>query len=119
MANNNIRITSYNCHGAKNKLPVLNTLTRNAHIVFLQETWLLPNELSVLDNINPTYNYFSLSSVDVESGVLVGRPYGGISVLWEKNLSSMCQVLTFDDDRILGLSIIVSNIKYLLLKNLS
>ena len=112
---NNLHVVSYNCAGVKNKLPIISKMSNESNIIFLQETWLLPNELGILNGINSDFNSFSISSVDLESGVLVGRPYGGLSVMWNKCLSPVCQVVTFDDNRILGITITIDAAKYLLI----
>ena len=100
----NLRFVSFNCCGANNKLPIIADICNNADIIFLQETWLMPSELNVLDSVSPDFYSYSLSSVD-PSQLLIGRPYGGVSILWRKNLSHLCKVVLFDEDRLLGLKI--------------
>ena len=82
---------------------------------FLQETWLCPNELSLLDNVHQHFNSFSLSSVNLQEEVLVGRPYGGISILWNKSLGLNSNVIQYDDKKILGFSLTLQGLTYLFL----
>ena len=67
----NIRITSLNCAGVKNKLPIINDLCEKADIIFLQETWILPTELDLLNSVNKEFTS-SLSAVNLHDGILVG-----------------------------------------------
>ena len=76
----NLNISSFNCQGVKNIIPNIVDLCNKSHIVFLQETWLSPYELTLLNDIHEKFNSFSLSSMDTCSNVFVGRPYGGIIV---------------------------------------
>lgn len=57
---------------------------------------------------------FSTSSVDLGNGVMSGRPYGGLSMLWHRKYAPVCQVFTFDD-RIIGPTFSLKIIKYLFL----
>ena len=40
----------------------------------------MPSELNVLDGVSPDFYSYALSIVD-PSQVLIGRPYGGVSIL--------------------------------------
>ena len=91
---NNLRMISYNCAlcaGVKNKIPVIAKFCKNADIIFLQETWLLPTDLDILNNVDKDFHSFSLSSVDTGDRILIGRPYGGVSILWKRDLSPVCR----------------------------
>lgn len=44
--------------------------------VFLQEHWLLPSELDILNNIYLNFLGVAHSAVDLTSDILVGRQYG-------------------------------------------
>ena len=100
----NLRIVSYNCNGVKNKLPVITDLCNNSDVVLLQETWLLPCETNLLGFVHKDFCAFSLSAVD-DQKLLVGRPYGGLSILWRRSLDSFCRLNKFDDHRIVGFNI--------------
>ena len=109
-----IRVTSFNCSGAKNKLPIISDLCNKADLIFLQETWLLPIDLEVLENINDEFTSFSLSAVDLHDGILIGRPYGCLSVMWNRKLSTVCKVVLFDDQRIMGVALTIDEKEYYL-----
>ena len=109
------RIVSFNCNGVKNKLPVIKSLCQNSDVVFLQETWLREDELNILNNVHSSYDSFSLSSMNIHDDILVGRPYGGISIMWNRALSSCCSIIQYEDNRLLGISINFNDFNYLFL----
>ena len=112
---NNLHVISFNCEGVKSILPEIYELCETADIVLLQETWLFPHEIDLLNNVHPAFYGFSLSSMDVGAGLVVGRPRGGVSILWRKSLGHSCQVIQFDDSRILGRSLKIDNATYIIL----
>ena len=75
------RLVSFNCAGVKSKTPYITSLCDQADMVLLQETWLLPHETNLLDNVHADFDNFSISAVNTEESILIGRPYGGISIL--------------------------------------
>ena len=115
MKHSELKFFSYNCNGVKSKLPIISDLCNNSNVIFLQETWLLPNEVGLLNNVHKDFNSFSLSSVNTHDKVLVGRPFGGISILWNKSLAQFSNVIQYDDDRLMGLSLNFQGIQYLFL----
>ena len=109
-----LRVLSFNCHGVSDKLPIINDLCCEASVVLLQETWLLPHNLSTLNSVNAHFNVCSISAVDV--GVnLVGRPYGGVSIMWRKDLDSSCTIIRYGDPRLLGLCLKLEDREILLI----
>ena len=111
----NFNLISFNCQGIKNILPNIAKFCIDSHVLFLQETWLMEDELCILNDNHPDFVSFSFSSVDSGRDVLVGRPYGGISILWKKSISHLCNVIQYDDDRLLGFSLKIQGLDYLFL----
>ena len=107
------RLVSYNCSGIKSKVPFVRSLCDQVDMVFLQETWLLPHETNILDVVHPEFNNYSISAVNTEQSILVGRPYGGISILYRKHLTLCGNIINFDDNRLQGFSVTCNNFKYL------
>ena len=68
-------------------------------IILLQEHWLLTSNLHKINQINSNFQCYSLSAMDnkVASGILVGRPFGGVAILWNKKLSNCVNILDSDD----------------------
>ena len=109
MADNigSLKIVSFNCCGVTNKLPVIKDLCEDNDIVLLQETWLMSHNIGILDGVHQDCTAYSTSAVDCTQA-LVGRPHGGLSVLWKKHLSSYVNISLFDDTRILGIDLSIS-----------
>ena len=64
----------------------------------------MPHDLHLFDQIDNEFTSHAISSVDIRQ-ILVGRPHGGLTILWRKNIAHLCDVITFDDNRILGIKI--------------
>jgi exonuclease III len=94
-----IKLCSYNMHGFSNGLNMVKTLCQSYDIVLLQEHWLITNNLHKFNDIDSDFQHYSISSMDsiIASGILVGRPHGGVSVLYRKSLSNRIEILSHDD----------------------
>ena len=89
-----LRLLTFNLHGFKNSWDYLRELMGVYDIIFVQEHWLLPTELSLLENLNSDFIVYAKSSMEekIRQGVLTGRPFGGVAVLVRR---SLCNVVTF------------------------
>jgi len=72
-------------------------LCKQNDCVLLQEHWLLPGEISYLNNIHKDFLSTGLSAVDVSKDLLIGRPYGGTAILFRKELSGSISVTETND----------------------
>ena len=97
-----IKIASYNCRGAQNKMEYLKTLLSTADILCIQEHWLSELQLSFLGDIDDRFGYIGVSGFD-RTGVLMGRPYGGCGILWRSDIACNVRVLKIDSRRICGI----------------
>jgi len=72
-------------------------------VVLLQELWLSPASLSELNKIAGSFSCFSVSSMEdvCNSGLLKGRPFGGLAVLVKQELSKKCK-LVYQSERALA-----------------
>ena len=61
------------------------SLCENHDVILLQETWLLPHDMCLLQNVHNEFYGEGVSSVDTTGGILIGCPYGGLAVLWRKS----------------------------------
>jgi hypothetical protein len=83
---NSPRVSTFNCRSLKSSVTEICELCDSSDLVFLQEHWLLPFELGLLNNIHSNCFAVSKSAVDTTRDVLVGRPYDGTAILSsEKN----------------------------------
>ena len=80
-----LKIASFNCHGALNKMPIIDDMLRSLDILFLQETWLMQHNTNIFENLNEDFCSFSSSAVE-PGEILMGRPYGGLTILWRKSI---------------------------------
>jgi exonuclease III len=95
-------------------MPVLHDLCSQYDILLLQEHWLLPHELFTLKTLHNDFYATASSAVDTSSGMLIGRPYGGVAILYRKSLASCIDVFKYDDERIIGITL-SSNVGSLLI----
>jgi len=95
-----LRVCSYNMYGYNNGLPMANLLCDTHDIVLLQEHWLLNSNLYKLDFINRDFKSYGVSSMNSKSaeGLLLGRPFGGVAILWKNCIDKYIQVVEKDDD---------------------
>ena len=63
------------------------------------------DQLHILQNVHKDFNGTGVTPMDTSNNLLSGRPYGGVGVMWRKNLDHMCKVIKFDDPRLIGLEI--------------
>ena len=54
-------------------------------ILLIQECWLLPSNMQRLGDIHADYLFHGKSGMR-DTELLVGRPYGGVAILWHKKL---------------------------------
>ena len=95
-----VRLCSYNMHGFANGASMLKDLCMNHDIILLQEHWLLKDNLYKIDNVDNNFPSYSLSSMNAKAaaGILTGRPFGGVAILWRKTISCFVKILEIDQD---------------------
>ena len=96
MAINNSRtgtlsVTWYNMHGFQQGAPTVDSLIAESSpdiFMLLQEHWLTPTNLCLFDKHFDSYFVYGSSVLShcIDSGMLRGRPYGGVMILINKNL---------------------------------
>ena len=74
-------------------------LSRQPDIFLLQEHWLTPANLDKLQELSPQYLCFCSSAMrsTVESGIMYGRPFGGVAVLVNNKLEKCTEILCSAD----------------------
>jgi len=95
-----VKVVSYNMHGYNQGSVLLPTLCKDFKIIFIQEHWLLPVDLDkIVEITNDEFVCFSKSAMDnrICRGVLAGRPYGGVSTLVHKSLSTIVKCVAKRD----------------------
>ena len=115
MNDHNLKITSYNCKNIKTSIGEIQELCNKFDVIFLQETWLMETDLPILSQISADFYSKGLSAMDTNNAIITGRPHGGIAILWKKSFGPAAVPVTYDDCRLLGLEIIIKNVKMLLI----
>jgi exonuclease III len=87
-------IVSFNMHGYNQGSTTVKELiaTNLPDAFLLQEHWLTPANLVKFNGDFPDYTLFGSSALNsnVESGPLIGRPYGGTAILVKNDLLNVC-----------------------------
>ncbi len=96
----NVKITSYNLHGFDIGLPFLKTLCSEFDFILVQEHWLLSSQLFKLGSVDNDFSFFAISAMDHKSqcGILKGRPFGGVGILWRKKFGNLVEVINKDTE---------------------
>ena len=81
-----MNIVSYNCRGLASSLKDVKELCEKYQIVFLQETWLVKQNLHTLNHISDNHLASGTFKIDYEEGLIKGRPSGGTAILRHKDL---------------------------------
>lgn len=109
MLDRNLTCTTFNCKSVVRSADCVRRLCSLSDIVALQETWLLPHDVPYLGNIDKDFAYTGKSAVDTSTGILRGRPYGGVALLWRKSVFPAVSVINCTSDRIACIKIVQEN----------
>lgn len=112
-----MRIVSFNCRSIKRSVDYVRILCKQADIIALQETWLMPHDLNFINCIDDNFSAFSKSSVDSSAGILRGRPYGGLTIMWRKSAFTNVSCVECENDRVAAVIVDTSERRRLLLTN--
>ena len=105
MAEQSISITTFNCKGYSSSLKELQELCSTHRIICIQEHWLSKQTLEKLNCIDGNFRSCGVSPVDSGSGLLTGRPYGGVGILWHTSLDTIVSPLKLDYDWMCGITV--------------
>ena len=100
-----LTVISYNCRGLKGSLLDLQNLSMEWDIMFIQEHWLAKQELHLLSTVSEQFSFLATSPLDFSYGPTIGRPYGGLAILWRKSLSTCMDIVGDTDDRVIAMNI--------------
>ena len=92
-----LKLVSFNMHGFFQGHPVIEDLISsvNPDIIFAQEHWLTSANLNKFETYFNDYFTFGISAMSsvVESGMLKGRPFGGVATLMKNNLRKLIETV--------------------------
>ena len=94
---NDLLIVSYNMRGYFQGIEVVKDLVNSAKspdIILLQEHWLTPAKMYLFNNISSHYAFGKSAMAErVALGPLVGRPYGGTTILIKNELLAISECI--------------------------
>ena len=105
-----LAIVNFNCNGFKGSYGGILNMMKQNDCLFLCETWLKPNELSVITKELNDLGYWCnmKSSIDPEQ-ILTGRPYGGVGFVCRRICGITYVPLPCENDRIMAVQIVVES----------
>ena len=95
-----MRLATFNCRSVKSSVYEILELCASSDITFLQEHWLLPNELHELGEMHSDFEAVGQSAVDLTRDICIGRPYGGTAIMYRKSFQSHVTVVETHESRI-------------------
>src|SRR5437867_2339720 len=106
MATSELKVVTYNCHGLNQGTPYLKDLLLLNDIVCIQEHWLSRKDLSKLTDLSNDFEVIASFAVDsaLDSGILRGRPYGGLAIFIRVSLKAKIKYIC-KSDRLLVIQI--------------
>ena len=110
-----MKIVTFNCHGFKSSVHDIILLCEQFDVIILQELWLSSEDVSLLRSIHKAFEAYAVSAMNDQLGIQVGRPFGGIGVLWRKSISHACTICDLQDNRLLGIDIDTKDSKLFIL----
>lgn len=112
---NKSKFITYNCKNIKRSAGCVRELCKSADVVALQETWLLPQDIPFLGEIDPDFGYTGKSGMDLTAGIIRGRLYGGVALLWRRSVFRLVSVLKCNSERIVAIKAEISDKRSILI----
>ena len=101
-----LKITTFNCQGFKfRNYSYVNEIFKQCNILMLQETWLNSFEHKNFIKEIPNCQYHAISGMDESDVSRVGRPKGGVAILWQKDLKLAFIPIVTNSTRLCALNI--------------
>lgn len=98
-------MVTFNCKSIKRSVEGVRMLCQNADIIALQETWLFPHDLTYLGTVDDEFGSTGISAMDTSTGLIAGRPHGGVALLWRRSTFSCVKVIECMNPRICAIQI--------------
>ena len=93
-----LKVASFNFRGFKSAADSISKLFKEVDILAVQEHWLLPTELGNLASINEEALYSAVFPMEMDK-IVVGRPFGGVAILWHKRFYQSVSTIQTASDR--------------------
>ena len=110
-----VKLGSINCNGFKSFEPLAQNLLDKCDILCIQELMLTKQECVLLNSFNGDCYGYGVSPVDASSGIIRGRPFGGVGFIWKKQLDANIEIIECEFDWLCCIKISDSTKEYYLL----
>ncbi|KAF9808552.1 hypothetical protein SFRURICE_002012 [Spodoptera frugiperda] len=97
----------------KRSIDDVRQLCRTSHIIALQEHWLRPHDIDFLSTVHEDFAYTGVSPMDTSNGVITGRPWGGVALLWNRKIFNNVSVVRCDNTRVCGIKVVIGQRSFL------
>ena len=106
-----ITIGSHNLHNFKTSVDYHKScIQTHSGIWFGQELWLSEKQLHLLHQLNSQFTARSGMEESLSSGVMRGRPYGGVSIAWSPELNHVINPLSnYKHKRVVAIELITTS----------
>ena len=117
MEQNKLSLTTYNCKHCRftgDKYNFINDLVCNTDFVLLQEICLYPTEFPKLLQFGSNFDMIATCAMD-ETIHRVGRPFGGVSIIWKSLIKGQVIKIDCESSRLCGLLFTQDNVTMLIM----
>jgi len=82
-------------HGFKNGVSYVSNLCEISDVIAVEEHWLSDNKLNLVSSVHPDFVRYGVNSMNrlLQTKIYADRPFGGVGLLWRRQLSSRIKVL--------------------------
>jgi len=100
LMSDSISVSCYNMYGFNNGSILLSDLLKSVDILAIEEHWLSPGDLRKIVKFSDDFEGVAWSAMHekIESGFLVGRPFGGLGLLVRKSLNLNISLIDIMDN---------------------
>ena len=104
-----LSLATYNSHGSgTDRIEYMKGILQVTDILLIQEHWLLDSRFSSLeDNISDVHVH-GMSGM-LESDIQSGRPFGGVAIIWKKNIKCKITPISLSSRRMCAIILTVNN----------
>ena len=98
-------ISSWNMHGIGTATPYARALLDNCDILAISEHWLPEQELYKLNDLHLEFNSIAKAGSIPEIGITTTHSWGGVALLWRKQIDMYISTLQIDSRRICAVQV--------------
>jgi exonuclease III len=101
-----LKVATYNCKGFKQSIGYIKKLVNEYDIVCLNELWLWPAEISLIEKaLDMNITAYAVSGMNNVGPEYTGRPFGGVAVICKNHPSLNYRELPSNSDRLMPVGV--------------